>query len=98
MDGSDANRSSHRAMGDFVSMWQDDKFWKRDASSDELEFFDLEKIWELFGEAAEQAVNSLSANDKQEICGMLFDMIAYVVTEGEGSGDLREDVRKLLEE
>jgi hypothetical protein len=85
-------------MKEFVSMWRKDRFWVRDVDSGELNFLDLKKIGNLFGDPAEQGVNLLSANDEEEICNYVFDSTVDVGNEGDSSGNLRDNVRELLEE
>jgi hypothetical protein len=88
----------HEAMKEFVSMWRKDRFWVRDVDSGELNFLDLKKIGNLFGDTAEQGVNFLSANDEEEICNYVFDSIVDAGNKGDSSGNLRDNVRELLEE
>jgi serine/threonine protein kinase len=79
--------ASYDAMRNFVSGWGDNEF---------VEPL-LADIWNMFGSTAEQTIQSLTAAEEQEICYRVLDQILEVAREGQGSGDIRQDVRRILE-
>ncbi|EAT82185.1 hypothetical protein HBH56_106990 [Parastagonospora nodorum] len=79
--------TSYDAMRNFVSRWGDNEF---------VEPL-LADIWNMFGKTVKQTIQSLTAAEEQEICDRVLDQIFEVAREGQGSGDIRQDVRRILE-
>jgi hypothetical protein len=86
----DGLRASDDAMRDFVVKWENhDEFMDPPAL--------LEDIWNTYGRIAGQAIQALTTVEKEEICDRVLDQILAVAREGQGSGDIRQAVRRILE-
>lgn len=81
-----AQESSGSDMEAFVSAWSDD----------DLGVQGLNATWEAFGQVAKESVAALSSTDKQNIPVVVLDAITAVAEQGDGSGNVRADVAKLL--
>jgi len=84
----DGEGASYDAMRDFVAKWENN-----DEFTDPL----LEDIWNTYGTIAGQAIQALKTVEKQKICDRVLNRVLAVAREGEGSGDIWQAVRRILE-